>query len=82
MTGGSGPKRIGSAFERAVVAYLRGQGFPAERAYGTGRGDRGQVLRAGALLTPPVRRFFALAFLRRRAWRSHDRPPPQGAQDR
>ncbi len=38
MTGGSAPKRKGSAFERDVVAYLREHGFPdAERAYGAGR---------------------------------------------
>jgi hypothetical protein len=38
MTGGSAPKRKGSAFERDVVGYLREHGFPdAERAYGAGR---------------------------------------------
>jgi Holliday junction resolvase len=38
MTGGSAPKRKGSAFERDVVAYLREHGFSdAERAYGAGR---------------------------------------------
>jgi|ERR1039458_555272 hypothetical protein len=38
MTGGSAPKRRGSAFERDIVAYLRGHGFPyAERSFGAGR---------------------------------------------
>ena len=38
MTGGSSPKRKGSAFERDVVHYLQEHGFPdAERAYGAGR---------------------------------------------
>ncbi len=39
-SGGSAPKRKGSAYERDVVGYLRGHGFPeAERAYGAGRPD-------------------------------------------
>lgn len=38
MTGGRGPKRIGSQWERDVAAYLRDHGFPhAERAFGAGR---------------------------------------------
>jgi hypothetical protein len=38
MTGGVGPKRRGSAFERDIVAFLRAHGFPyAERAFGAGR---------------------------------------------
>ncbi|MGO8724292.1 MAG: hypothetical protein ACLQRM_16405 [Acidimicrobiales bacterium] len=38
MTGGSAPKRKGSAFERDIVAYLTAHGFPhAERSYGAGR---------------------------------------------
>jgi hypothetical protein len=38
MTGGSGAKRKGSAFERDVVHYLQEHGFvDAERAYGAGR---------------------------------------------
>jgi hypothetical protein len=38
VTGGAGPKRKGSAFERDVVHYLREHGFlDAERAYGAGR---------------------------------------------
>jgi Holliday junction resolvase len=38
VTGGAGPKRKGSQFERDVVAYLRDHGFPdCERAYGAGR---------------------------------------------
>ncbi len=37
-TNGRAMKAKGSAFERDVVAYLRGNGFPyAERAYGAGR---------------------------------------------
>jgi Holliday junction resolvase len=38
MTGGSAPKRKGSAFERDVVGFLTTHGFPhAERSYGAGR---------------------------------------------
>ena len=38
MPGGAGPKRRGSAWERDIVAYLKGHGFPyAERAFGAGR---------------------------------------------
>ncbi len=38
MTGGTAPKRKGSAFEREVAAFLREHGHPyAERAYGAGR---------------------------------------------
>jgi hypothetical protein len=38
-------RRKGSAFELAIVAYLRDHGFPfAERAYGAGRpDDRGDI---------------------------------------
>ena len=40
MTGGSAPKRKGSAFERDVVHYLREHGFSdCERSYGAGRPD-------------------------------------------
>ena len=39
MTGGAGPRRVGSAWERAVRDYLRGRGYDAERAYGAGRPD-------------------------------------------
>jgi Holliday junction resolvase len=38
VTGGSGPKRRGSAFERDIVAFLQAHGFPyAERSFGAGR---------------------------------------------
>jgi hypothetical protein len=38
VTGGAGPKRKGSAFERDVVHYLQEHGFgDAERSYGAGR---------------------------------------------
>jgi Holliday junction resolvase len=38
MTGGAGPKRRGSQFERDVVHHFRDHGFPdVERAYGAGR---------------------------------------------
>jgi hypothetical protein len=38
MTGGAGPKRRGSQYERDVVHYLQDHGFPdCERAYGAGR---------------------------------------------
>ena len=38
MTGGAGPKRKGSQFERDTVRYLQEHGFPdAERAFGAGR---------------------------------------------
>ena len=42
---GRAMKAKGSAFERAVVEYLRGHGFPyAERYYGAGRHeDRGDI---------------------------------------
>jgi hypothetical protein len=38
VTGGAGPKRRGSAFERDVAHYLQEHGFPdASRAFGAGR---------------------------------------------
>ena len=46
MTGGAGPKRKGSAFERDVVHYLQEHGFPdASRSFGAGRpADIGDVV--------------------------------------
>jgi hypothetical protein len=45
VTGGSGPKRKGSSFERDIVVFLQAHGFPfAERSYGAGRpGDVGDI---------------------------------------
>jgi hypothetical protein len=40
MTGGAGPRRKGSTYERAVVDFFRASGFPeCERSYGAGRPD-------------------------------------------
>ncbi len=44
MTGGAGPRRKGSQFERSVVSYLRGAGFPqAARTLAGASEDRGDV---------------------------------------
>jgi Holliday junction resolvase len=45
VTGGAGPRRRGSSFERDIVAFLQAHGFPyAERSYGAGRpADVGDV---------------------------------------
>ena len=39
MSGGAGPRRIGSDWERKVRDHLRRRGFDAERSYGAGRPD-------------------------------------------
>ena len=39
MSGGAGPRRVGSQWERDVRDYFRSRGFDAERAYGAGRND-------------------------------------------
>jgi hypothetical protein len=48
MPGGVGPKRRGSTFERAVVDYLRGAGFPqAARTLAGAAADRGDISGVG-----------------------------------
>ena len=48
MTGGAAPKRKGSTFERAVVDYLRGAGFPqAARTLAGASEDRGDISGVG-----------------------------------
>ncbi len=45
MPGGAGPRRVGSRWELEVRDYLRGEGIPADRAYGAGRfDDQGDLL--------------------------------------
>ena len=39
MSGGAGPRRVGSEWERRVRDHFRARGFDAERAYGAGRAD-------------------------------------------
>jgi len=51
VTGGSAPKRKGSAFEREVVTYLRGAGFPqASRTLAGATEDRGDISGVGNIV--------------------------------
>lgn len=53
---GAGARRKGSAAERAVVAYLRANGFPsAERRLSGGPDDRGDIAELGPGLVLEVK---------------------------
>lgn len=84
MTGGAGPKIVGSEWERRVVAYLRERGFDAERLYGAGRPDDVGDLYVGAWVPLLVEckaavrseRAVWIDALRRKVARSRDRAIP------